>query len=96
MLYKYEDIFLTSKVDEQELEELENKKYQEALNLGLSGFYLEEYVKAKVYEEIARRNLEADGMQEKMDAYKQRAEEVYEIAKTKTPAGIGTMKIARE
>ncbi|WP_041353984.1 hypothetical protein [Nitratiruptor sp. SB155-2] len=96
MLYIYEDSFLIKKVDDVELQSLEDKAIQEADKLGITDeLYKEQLVKAKVYTQIAIRHIEADGMKEKYEAYKVQLDETYKKAKTNSPSNISSMSIAR-
>jgi len=96
MLYEYKDEFLNSKTSEEELQELENKYIEEAEKLNITDpFYKQEFVVARVYAEIAMLNIEGEGMQDKFNVYKQKADEVFELAKTNSLAKIKTIEIGR-
>jgi len=83
MQYVYEDLFLRKKVDDDQLLALETKALEEADKLGITDpLYREQFVKTKVYTQIAIRHLEGDGMREKYDAYKAQCDEIYRRAKS--------------
>jgi len=81
MRYEYKDVFLTTKVDDATLQELEDFYYNIAVELGLEEPYLETYVTSLVYVEIARRNIEGEGFDKKLEVYKQKADEAYKLSK---------------
>ncbi|WP_281950272.1 hypothetical protein [Nitrosophilus kaiyonis] len=96
MVYEYKDSFLIKKVDDTELQDLEDKAINEANKLNIiDELYKEEFVKAKVYIEIAIRHIEADGMKEKYDVYKNQLNEIYKKAKTNSPSNISSINITR-
>ncbi len=83
MFYTYEDSFLTKRVKADELEELESNAIIEADKIGIDdSFYKEKYVVSKVYVEIAKRHIEADGMDKKLEVYKQEMEKYYQLFKS--------------
>ncbi|MRJ06247.1 MAG: hypothetical protein C6I01_01845 [Epsilonproteobacteria bacterium] len=76
MLFEYLDKFLINGVTEEELEVIEGQKYKEVTEkLGITDpFWAEKLTKALVYMEIAKINLEAEGMKEKYEIYKEEFE----------------------
>jgi predicted P-loop ATPase/GTPase len=76
MLFEYLDKFLINGVTEEELEVIEGQKYKEVTEkLGITDpFWAEKLTKVLVYMEIAKINLEAEGMKEKYEIYKEEFE----------------------
>ncbi|NPA63953.1 MAG: hypothetical protein GXO16_03155 [Epsilonproteobacteria bacterium] len=96
MQYRYEDAFLVKKVSEEELGQIELAAIEEAQKLGITdAYYMERYVKARVYVEIAQRHIEADGMKEKLDVYKDEMDRYYRFSQTNSPSNIATIPVAR-
>jgi len=83
MIYSYEDEFLTSYIDESELENIEAEEYGFVLNkLNIADdYYKEKLTKCRVYMQLAKRSLEADGMKAKYDIYRSEYEHYYNLAK---------------
>jgi len=96
MRFDYKDTFLISKTTDEELQELEDRFYEEAVRLGIEDPYLlQDYVVSKVYTEIARLNIEAEGMDKKLQVYEDKINEVLKLVKSAQPVGFGTFKICR-
>jgi len=96
MRFTYKDTFLISKVTEEELQELEDKAYEEAVRFNITDPYLlQDYVTSKVYVEIARLNIEAEGMDKKLEVYKNKLQEILKLIKSAQPVGFGSVKVAR-
>jgi len=83
MRYEYDDEFVTSFVDDTAIEKIETKSYIEIFEkYGISdSFYLEKLTKAKVYMELAKMNLEAEGMRDKYEVYKNEFDFYFRLAK---------------
>jgi len=96
MRYEYDDEFIISGVDEVEIEKIENNAFIEINEkFGITdSFYLEKLTIAKVYMELCRRNLEANGMKDKYDIYKNDFD-FYFKRTTKTSGGIGNIPLVR-
>jgi len=96
MKYEYDDEFVTSGIDNIEIEKIENNVFIEINEkLGITdSFYLEKLTIAKVYMELCRRNLEANGMKDKYDIYKNDFDFYFKSA-TKTNGGIGNIPLVR-
>ena len=84
MVYEYSDRFLIDGIDETQIEDIEAKKYDFVLNrLNIDdSYYLEKLTKALVYMELAKRQLESEGMKAKYDIYKAEYEHFLSLAKT--------------
>lgn len=83
MKYEYDDKFLTSYVDETTLENIEAEKYDFVLNkLNINDdYYLEKLTKSLVYMQLAKMQLESEGMKAKYDVYKAEYEHFLNLAK---------------
>ncbi len=96
MLYEYEDQFLIKKVDDTALQKLEDDALLQAQKLGIADdLYKKQYVQAYVYTQIAKRNIEADGMKDKYEIYSKELDRVYDLAKTNSPSNFYTIPIGR-
>ena len=96
MIYEYEDRFLTDGIEEQTIENIEAQKYTFALNkLNIDDpYYLEKITKALTYMELAKMQLESDGMKAKYDIYKGEYEHFLKLA-TSTGSEIFTIGVKR-
>ena len=96
VLYTYDDLFLTDGVDEATLENIEAEKYTFVLNkLGVyDNYYVEKLTRALVYMELAKMQLESDGMKAKYDIYKGEYRHFLKLA-TSTGSEIFTVKVGR-
>jgi hypothetical protein len=83
MIYEYDDKFLTAGIDETEIENIEAEKYNFVLNkLNINdNYYLEKLTKSLVYMQLAKMQLEADGMKAKYDIYKAEYEHFLNLAR---------------
>ena len=96
MLYEYEDPFLIKKVDDAALQKLEDEALQQAQKLGITDdLYKKQYVQAYVYVQIAKRNIEADGMKDKYEIYSKELDRIYDLAKTNSPSNFYTITVGR-
>ena len=95
MIYEYEDKFLVDNVDEKTLEDIEAEKYNFVLNkLNINdNYYLEKLTKSLVYMQLAKMQLESDGIQAKYTIYKGEYDHFLKLATSKN--GVFNMKIAR-
>ena len=94
-VYKYDDDFIVSRAKEGEIDELETFYLQIAQNLQLQDPYLGEWVKAMVYIELCRRNIEADGFANKMKAYQEKANWAVSMSQNQTSGAFGTIAVER-
>ncbi len=96
MIYEYEDTFLIKKVNEPALQKLEDEAILQAQKLDITDeLYKKEYVKAYVYIQIAKRNLEAEGMKEKYEIYSKELDKIYTLSKTSSPSNFSTISLSR-
>lgn len=98
MIYNYEDTYLTKKIkDDTELQTLENSAIDEAMKLNITDeLYKEQWVKARVYMDIAKRHLEAgDGMKDKYNIYQKELKRAYELSQNIKPNSISSITIVR-
>ena len=96
MLYEYEDQFLIRKVDDAALQKLEDEALQQAQKLSITDeLYKKQYAQAYVYVQIAKRNIEADGMKDKYEIYSKELDRIYDLAKTNSPSNFYTITVGR-
>ncbi len=96
MIYKYDDKFLTDGVEPAQIETIEAEKYDFVLNkLNINdNYYLEKLTKALVYMELAKQQLESEGMKAKYDVYKAEYEHFLKLA-TATGSEVFNISLAR-
>jgi len=96
MIYKYDDKFLTDGVEPAQIETIEAEKYDFVLNkLNINdNYYLEKLTKALVYMELAKQQLESEGMKAKYDVYKAEYEHFLKLA-TATGSEVFNISVAR-
>jgi len=96
MIYEYEDKFLVDSVDKTTLEDIEAEKYNFVLNkLNISdNYYLEKLTKSLVYMQLAKMQLESEGMEAKYKIYKGEYEHFLKLASA-TGSEVFNMKITR-
>ena len=71
MVYEYDDLFIVNSIDQAELERYETRAIIDIEKLGISdSHFVERLVIARTYVIAARAQLEADGMEEKLRAYR--------------------------
>jgi len=96
MVYDYEDEFVINSIDPLVLSQGETDSITE---VELIGTFDEPHkgnlVKALVYMKMAILQLEAEGMQEKYDAYSNEFKRVLNVAKTTSPATVSNIPIGR-
>jgi len=95
MIYNYEDNFMISSIDNETLENIESEKYNFVLNkLNIDdNFYLEKLTKNLVYMELAKTQLESEGMKAKYNIYKAEYEHFLKLATSKS--GVFNLKVVR-
>ena len=96
MIYEYNDEFLTDNIDDAQIENIEAEKYNFVLNkLNINdNYYLEKLTKALVYMELAKRQLESEGMRAKYDVYKAEYEHFLKLASA-TGSEVFNISVAR-
>ena len=71
LTYSYTDTYIVNSVDTADIETAETKALADLGQQGVTNtFYLEEMCKCLVYIDLANKQLEAEGMQERADAYR--------------------------
>jgi len=96
MIYEYDDKFLTDGVEPAQIETIEAEKYDFVLNkLNINdNYYLEKLTKSLVYMDLAKQQLESEGMKAKYDVYKAEYEHFLKLA-TATGSEVFNISLAR-
>lgn len=70
MVYVYEDVFIVGSLELSEIEDAETKAIHDVTKQGVEDeFYIEQMVKCLVYIDLATRQVEAEGMKDKISSY---------------------------
>ena len=96
MIYEYDDSFMVSGVESEIIENIEAEKYNFVLNkLNIDdNYYLQKLTMTLVYMELARLQLESEGMKAKYEIYKGEYEHFLKLA-TSAGSEVFTIKVAR-
>lgn len=96
MTYEYSDGFVVDSIDPDVLSSMEEGAIAEVALLGVTEEpFVEKLVTSIVYMELCTEQLEADGMQDKFNAYEKKYKRTLSLAKTSSESGVSNVPIGR-
>lgn len=96
LIYTYDDEFVINSIAPEKLDGAEADAIIEADALLVTAEpYREKVVKAIVYMNFARLQLEAEGMKDKLDTYQKQYDQYYNLSKTSNPSGVSNIPLGR-
>lgn len=94
--YTYKDDFIIDSVETEDVEAEEANAVIQADAIGvITEPYREKVITSIVYMQLSILQLEAEGMQEKYNAYEKIYNRYYSLSKTSNPSNISTIPIGR-